>query len=139
MASQGRNQQTNTHPSQQSHPTESQPSNRPTDALMNIHSNLDSRASLQSNQSGAKKKKRGGKKKKNRRQSFLPAAEEESVASGQLNRPAEAPTTAVAGTQQPFYRLAHTGVGNLSETSLDSEALLDHRYVWQTTSRVAEA
>lgn len=33
-----------------------------------------------------------------------------------------------AGTRQPYYKLGQSGA-NLSSTSLESESLLDHRYV----------
>lgn len=108
----------------------SQAAIRPTDLLLNAQANASSQASGQSVATigGSKKRRnhRAGKKKKNRRQSFLPSAEDEDHTS-QLDRPAEPPTSAVARDQ--FYRLAPPGGGNLSETSLASEALLDHRFV----------
>ncbi|KAL9617669.1 MAG: hypothetical protein Q9160_007544 [Pyrenula sp. 1 TL-2023] len=79
---------------------------------------------------GGKKKKRhrAGKKKRNRRQSFAAPSEDSALTELQANRPvAEA-----SNLQQPLmankslYRLGNAG-GNLSSTSLDSEALLDHR------------
>lgn len=68
---------------------------------------------------------RAGKKKKNRRRSFAVAeerGERENVIRPDLDshaRPAE--------TRPPFYRLGQSGGRALSESSMDSEALLDHR------------
>lgn len=73
-----------------------------------------------------RKNHRGGKKKKNRRQSFLPAAEEGNLGNAGPNRNTEEPQTA-ASQRPPFYRLGQSGGRNLSEISLDSNALLDHR------------
>jgi magnesium transporter len=75
----------------------------------------------------AKKKKHrgGGKKKRNRRQSFAPTAD---IGTGDMND--ERPSLANVGSgnshargSSSFYRMH----GNLSNTSLESEALLDHR------------
>jgi magnesium transporter len=71
-----------------------------------------------------KKKHRGGKKKRNRRQSFAPNAD---IGTGDMND--ERPSLANVGGNShsrgstSFYRMH----GNLSNTSLESEALLDHR------------
>ena len=88
-----------------------------------------SQASVPSDQAGPKKRRnhRAGKRKKGRRQSFLPATEEDKRDTSQPERPAEPPSSAVA--RPPFYSLAQSGGRNFSETSLASEALLDHRYV----------
>ncbi|KAF2822811.1 cora-domain-containing protein [Ophiobolus disseminans] len=70
-----------------------------------------------------KKKHRGGKKKRNRRQSFAAPAD---IGTGDMND--ERPSLANMGGNghsrgsNSFYRN-----GNLSSTSLESEALLDHR------------
>ena len=70
---------------------------------------------------------RGGqKKKKNRRQSFAaPSEDPEGTDNPRSNGDhLQPPATA----QRPsFYRLGHSGRSNLSDTSLDSQALLDHR------------
>jgi magnesium transporter len=74
----------------------------------------------------AKKKKHrgGGKKKRNRRQSFAPTAD---IGTGDMDD--ERPSLANVGGNShgrgnsSFYRMH----GNLSNTSLESEALLDHR------------
>ncbi|KAG8532679.1 uncharacterized protein KY384_002556 [Bacidia gigantensis] len=101
---------------------------RPTDTLIDLQTNTESVLSVQSSQPGAKKRKghRAGKKtRRNRRQSFLPATDENEVARAGQDRPAEPPME--AANRPPLYRLARSGGRNLSETSLDSEALLDHR------------
>jgi magnesium transporter len=70
-----------------------------------------------------KKKHRGGKKRRNRRQSFAAA----DIGTGDMNdeRPSLANITGNGNSRgtSSFYR-TH---GNLSNTSLESEALLDHR------------
>lgn len=101
---------------------------RPTEALLNTQSTTDVLAAAQGdpNAAGKRRNHRGGKKKKkNRRQSFLPAAEEEAdpARSSQNIHEQAASTT----PRPPFYRLGQSGGGNLSDTSLDSNALLDHR------------
>ena len=103
---------------------------RPTEALLNTRSTTDVLAAAQGdpNTGGKRRNHRGGKKKKkNRRQSFLPAAAEEegdpAGPSENLREPATSTTP-----RPPFYRLGRSGGRNLSETSLDSNALLDHRY-----------
>lgn len=78
----------------------------------------------------SKKKKNRHRKRRNRRQSFLGPEESPSVVA-----PASVPETeglAPMATDQtksraalPFYKLGR----DLSSTSLESEALLDHRYV----------
>ena len=77
-----------------------------------------------SGQKKKKNKKRKGKGKGARRTSFtLPPADSaaaEALASSQE-----------PGSKQkdrPFYKLGHAMGGNLSDTSIDSQALLDHRY-----------
>lgn len=61
------------------------------------------------------------KKKQNRRQSFLPGNEEgDMMPPGMGNRNTEGPLSATA--RPGLYR-------NNSDTSINSEALLDHRYV----------
>jgi magnesium transporter len=74
---------------------------------------------------GKKKKRRAGKKKRNRRQSFAAPSDDSPMPTVRsnhdlLNIPGH------SGNSPPFYR--GPGGRNLSETSLDSEALLDHRY-----------
>ena len=106
---------------------------RPTEALLNTQSTTDVLAAAHGdlNTTGKRRNHRGGKKKKkNRRQSFLPAAEEEEEevnparSSQNLHEPASS-----TNPRPPFYRLGQSGGRNLSETSLDSNVLLDHRYL----------
>lgn len=103
---------------------------RPTEALLDTQSTTDVLAAAQGDPNTASKRRnhRGGKKKKkNRRQSFLPTAAEEegdpARSSQNLNESATSTTP-----RPPFYRLGQSGGRNLSETSLDSNTLLDHRY-----------
>lgn len=74
-----------------------------------------------------RRKHRGGKKRKNRRQSFAAPSENSvihSMGEGLPNDPLiEAPQDE-EDVRLPFYRRR---TGNLSDDSLDSEALLDHR------------
>ena len=121
------------HPAGRKSSTEADPSvpRRPTEALLNTQSTTDVLAAAQGDPSTATKRRnhRGGKKKKkNRRQSFLPvAAEEEEVDPASSNQNLHEPATS-STPRPPFYRLGQPGGRNLSETSLDSNALLDHRY-----------
>ena len=106
---------------------------RPTEALLNTQSTADVLAVAQEDPNAPSKRRnhRGGKKKKkNRRQSFLPAAAEEEEgdparSSQNLHESATSTTP-----RPPFYRLGQSGGRNLSETSLDSNTLLDHRYIY---------
>jgi magnesium transporter len=66
-----------------------------------------------------RRKHRGGKRKKNRRQSFAEAS------LMQENTILEHPLLEGDKGTVPFYALG--AKGNLSEESIDSEALLDHR------------
>lgn len=94
-------------------------SNRSTD-----HQNLQGLADPSFTAPAKKKKHRGGKKRRNRRQSFAATAD---IGTGDMND--ERPSLANMGgngnsrNNSSFYRL-HS---NLSNTSLESEALLDHR------------
>ena len=112
---------------------------RPTEALLNTQSTTDVLAAAQGDPSAASKRRnhRGGKKKKkNRRQSFLPPAVEGEVDPARSNQNLHEPTTS-ATPRPPFYRLGQSGGRNLSETSLDSNALLDHRYPYLYHQRTA--
>ncbi|MCJ1309598.1 CorA metal ion transporter [Agyrium rufum] len=68
---------------------------------------------------------RGGKKKRTRRQSFATPGDGMPSFDGSRSNP-NIMDTANNGQQASFYRLGHSG-RNMSETSLDSQALLDHR------------
>lgn len=102
---------------------------RPTDRLLDTQSTSDALAAAQMDQGAAGKRRknhRAGKKKKNRRQSFLPGTEEGNEEPSRSNHNLQDPQNA-APPRPPFYRLGQSGGRNLSETSLDSNALLDHR------------
>ncbi|KAL6714593.1 CorA metal ion transporter [Lecanora helva] len=102
---------------------------RPTNTLLNTQSTTDVLAAAQMDPAtGGKRRKnhRGGKKRKNRRQSFLPGAEGNDVNNAGRDENEQESHDATA-SRPPFYRLGQSGGRNLSETSLDSNALLDHR------------
>lgn len=89
----------------------------------------------QSEQPAASRRKRthrGGKKKRNRRQSFAAPSDTTTTADPARSNHdlLDVPTSSTA--RPPFYRLGQSGGRNLSSTSLDSEALLDHRYGYCT-------
>lgn len=112
---------------------------RPTEALLNTKSTTDVLAAAQGDANAASKRRnhRGGKKKKKtRRQSFLPAAAEQETDPARPSQNLHEPTTSTA-PRPPFYRLGQSGGRNLSETSLDSNALYDHRYSWPYHLRLA--
>lgn len=67
----------------------------------------------------------GKKKKKARRKSF--AVPEDMEGSGDAMRSSQTLLDPTAGSRPPFYRLGQSHGLNLSETSLGSDALLDHR------------
>ena len=104
---------------------------RPTEGLLNTQSTTDVLALAQDGLNTPVKRRknhRAGKKKKNRRQSFLPGVEEGNMDPSRSNQNLHDPQSAGLA-RPPFYRLGQSGGGNLSETSLDSQALLDHRYL----------
>lgn len=70
-----------------------------------------------------KRRHRGGKKRRNRRQSFI-APSESTAADDTDRRPSLLDGPRPSNTQSSFYRLHH---GAQSNTSLESEGLLDHR------------
>ncbi|EEP76004.1 conserved hypothetical protein [Uncinocarpus reesii 1704] len=88
-----------------------------------------------SNKHGKKRRHRGHKKRRPRRPSFAPATVETPHADSPdraVDRIPEegesnAPKSPEAARRASFYRLGQIGGINSSETSLDSEALLDHR------------
>lgn len=76
-----------------------------------------------------RRKHRGGKKKRNRRQSFAAPSDDGSAIASMLgdHTADDSPSRPPANLQpQQFYRLTR---GNMSNSSLDSDTLLDHRYV----------
>ncbi|KZF24524.1 cora-domain-containing protein [Xylona heveae TC161] len=79
-----------------------------------------------------KRRQRGHKKRRNRRQSFAPAPDETGPEDNSASRPStvERLTSRDTTAARPsFYKLGQSsgGPGNTSSTSLESEALLDHR------------
>lgn len=81
-----------------------------------------------------KRKHRGGKKRKKRRQSFAAPSETsaiQSIGEGISDDPLIQINEDRRVSQAPFYRRQT----NLSDDSLDSDALLDHRYAQVTFSR----
>lgn len=102
---------------------------RPIEGLINSQSTSDTLAAGDPSATGKRRRNhRAGKKKKGRRQSFLPTAAEGEEPSQKPNEPQ------LSGpARPPFYRLGQSGGRNLSETSLDSNALLDHRKVNSTS------
>ena len=109
--------------------TDAQVPSRPTGTLLNTQSTTDVLAAAQMDTGlpGKRRKNhRAGKKRKNRRQSFLPGTEEDVVGSTRQEHDNEDPEHSDP-VRPPFYRLGQSGGRNLSETSLDSNALLDHR------------
>ena len=85
---------------------------------------MDSHDTTNPQQSDGKKKRRhrGGKRKKNRRQSFAAPSEGTDIQS--VSGMPDGPLVDIPEDQRaPFYRMR----SNLSDESLDSEALLDHR------------
>lgn len=101
---------------------------RPTEQLSNTQSTSNAIPTIQGEQAAAtrrRKNHRAGRKKKNRRQSFATAGEEARQAdSARANRDLLDASNATTA-RPPFYRLGQSG--GISDTSLDSQALLDHR------------
>ena len=103
---------------------------RPTEALINAQSTSTVVPAAQGEQTAPAKKRRnhrGGKHKRSRRKSFAIAGDESASAEmSRSNRDLRDPST--PGPARPqMYRLGQSGGRTLSSTSLDSEALLDHR------------
>ena len=103
---------------------------RPTEALQNTQSTTNALPMVAGESAGLKKRRnhRGGKKKKNRRQSFAVTSDEPGQGDGNRSNRDLLDVNRASASRPSFYRLGQSG-RNLSETSLDSEALLDHRYV----------
>lgn len=102
---------------------------RPTDTLQNTQSTSNAVPTTSGEVPAFKKRRnhRSKKKKKNRRESFAAASDNPGLGDGARSNQEvlEAPESSTQ--RPPFYRLGQSGGGNLSETSLDSQALLDHR------------
>ncbi|KAL1306676.1 hypothetical protein AAFC00_005348 [Neodothiora populina] len=71
-----------------------------------------------------KKRHRAGKKRRNRRQSFIAPSEDTNTEIERDERPSLLEVNRPSATQTSFYRLKSAARSN---TSLESEALLDHR------------
>jgi magnesium transporter len=102
---------------------------RPTDLSLDSQPTADALGVAQTDQGAPGKRRknhRGGKKKKSRRQSFLPSTEEDNGETSRPNRIQQEPQDS-ASARPPFYRLGQSSGRNVSSTSLDSNALLDHR------------
>lgn len=103
---------------------------RPTDALLNTQSTSNAIAPSHGDQTTAGRKRRNhraGKKKKPRRQSFAVPGDEGGNGAAMRSSQDLLEQSRSTGTRPPFYRLGQSSGRNLSETSLDSEMLLDHR------------
>ncbi len=72
-----------------------------------------------------KRNHRGGKKKRNRRQSFAAPSDDGSA----MAETSQSRGAAQSAARSSFYRLKGR---NMSNTSIESETLLDHRYAWQS-------
>ncbi|KAL8808499.1 MAG: hypothetical protein Q9182_000050 [Xanthomendoza sp. 2 TL-2023] len=100
---------------------------RPTHALTNKQSTS---ASVTISEGAASKKRRnhrGGKRKKSRRQSFaVPDEGDETAIPPRSTHESTDPPTS-SSNRPPMYRLGQSGGRTLSSTSMDSQALLDHR------------
>ncbi|KAL8784606.1 MAG: hypothetical protein Q9213_003861 [Squamulea squamosa] len=100
---------------------------RPTHALTNTQSTSASVAISEGTASKKRRNHRGGRRKKSRKQSFAVPNEEDETGdfTRSTNDPTEPPSSSSA--RPPMYRLGQSGNRTLSSTSLDSQALLDHR------------
>ena len=105
-------------------------SERPSENLENNPSITDALSTGQGETTTTRKRRnhRGGKKKRNRRQSFAAPGNDASTMDGTASNHTLLENTVPANTRPSFYRLGQSGGRNLSETSLDAQALLDHRY-----------
>ena len=102
---------------------------RPVESLQNTQSTTNAVPTTQLEGAVPRKRRnhRAGKKKRARRQSFAAPPDDLSAAEG--SRSTELLDAPQSGNgRPPFYRLGQSGGGNLSQTSMDSQALLDHRY-----------
>ncbi|KAI4236247.1 MAG: hypothetical protein LQ349_002647 [Xanthoria aureola] len=100
---------------------------RPTHALTDTQLTSASVTISDAAASKKRRKHRGGKRKKSRRQSFAVPNEDEESANPALSTHDSAAPPAPSSARPPMYRLGQSGGRTLSSTSLDSEALLDHR------------
>jgi len=106
---------------------------QPTDA-QNISNAAPADQGEQPAASRRKRTHRGGKKKRNRRQSFAAPLDDTSTADPARPNHDLLDVPGSSTTRPPFYKVGQSGGRNLSSTSLDSEALLDHRYGYCNTA-----
>ncbi|KAL8753008.1 MAG: hypothetical protein Q9184_005550, partial [Pyrenodesmia sp. 2 TL-2023] len=99
---------------------------RPTQSLINTQSTSASVSVSENSASKKRRNHRGGKRKKSRRQSFAVPNEEDEAAEPAGSKHDAPPPQSSSSARPPIYRLGQSG-RNLSSTSLDSQALLDHR------------
>lgn len=101
---------------------------RPTDTLLLTQSTSDAIRTAPSAQAARRKRQphSGGKKRKARRKSFVTPGEENANDNGIRPSQTLLDQNTMSGPGPPMYRLGQNGA-NMSETSLDSNALLDHR------------
>ena len=102
---------------------------RPAELLQSTQSMSSAVPTTQAEGAAPRKRRnhRAGKKKRMRRQSF--AAPPDNLGDVEGSRSAEMLEAPQPGNgRPPFFRLGQSGGRNLSQTSLDSQALLDHRY-----------
>ena len=101
---------------------------RPSVADLGSKSTSDALGTLSENAAAGRKRKghRGGKKKRGRRQSFAVDDHGTSLEEAPRISQDSGPTPS-SRSHDPFSRLYQSGARNLSSTSLESEALLDHR------------
>lgn len=115
---------------QNDHSSTSTEPQRPIEQLSNTQSTSNVVPTIQGEQAAAtrrRKNHRAGRKKKNRRPSFANGGDEAGRAdSARGNRDLLDASNTATG-RPPFYRLGQSG--GISNTSLDSQALLDHRCV----------
>lgn len=100
---------------------------RPTEALLNTQSTSTANAPAQATAGKKRRNHRAGKKKKPRRQSFAVPGDESGNGAAMRSSQDLLEQSRSTGSRPPFYRLGQSGGRNMSETSLDSEMLLDHR------------
>ena len=107
----------------------SEGSQRPTETLNRTADTPNALGTGQAEQTAVSKRRRnhrGGKRKKGRRQSFAVTGEDRGDGNTAASNQGVREQSKSNAPMPPFYRLGQSG-RNLSSTSLDSEALLDHR------------
>lgn len=103
---------------------------RPIQQLSSTQSTSNAIPTIQGEQAPAtrrRKNHRAGKKRKNRRQSFATPGDEAGRADSARANHDLLDASNAATARPPFYRLGQSG--GISSTSLDSQGLLDHRWV----------